>query len=142
MKKLKTFDSSYFRGKVCFENDGIQNYLVFQPIHRYFVGIKSNPNSLLEWKSKGLSNESVKVSRTGTNFFGLLLDYLGNKKRLKFCGSCLKQDKVTYNHGKIVNIYIAYEVSKNKNISSLPTLNNCLFGAVSLTESADIDEYK
>ena len=30
-KKLKTFDSSYFIGKSHFEEDGTQNYLVFQP---------------------------------------------------------------------------------------------------------------
>ena len=36
LKKLKTFDSSYFIGKSHFEEDGTQNYLVFQPISRYF----------------------------------------------------------------------------------------------------------
>ena len=36
LKKLKTFDSSYFIGKSHFEEDGTQNYLVFQPIYRYF----------------------------------------------------------------------------------------------------------
>ena len=35
IKKLQTFDSSYFRGKNYFE-DGTQNYLVFQSIFRYF----------------------------------------------------------------------------------------------------------
>ena len=40
LKKLKTFDSSYFIGKIHFEEDGAQNYLVFQPMHRYF---KTNP---------------------------------------------------------------------------------------------------
>ena len=35
-KKLETVDSIYFRGKIHFEEDGTQNYLVFQPIHRYF----------------------------------------------------------------------------------------------------------
>ena len=34
--KLKTFDSSYFIGKSHFEEDGTQNYLVFQPMYRYF----------------------------------------------------------------------------------------------------------
>ena len=43
---------------------------------------------------------------------------------------------------KIVNIYIAYEISKNYSISSYPTLENCLFGAVSLIKKADIDRYK
>ena len=66
----------------------------------------------------------------------------GTKIRVEFNGSCLKQDKVTYNHEKIVNIYIVYEISKNYRISTYPTLENCLFGAVSLTKNADIDRYK
>ena len=43
---------------------------------------------------------------------------------------------------KIVNIYIVYEINKNFLISSYPTLENCLFGAVSLTKNNDIDKYK
>ena len=39
LKKLKTFDSSYFIGKSHFEEDGTQNYLVFQPMYRYFKGL-------------------------------------------------------------------------------------------------------
>ena len=35
---------------------------------------------------------------------------------------------VTFNQGKIVNIYIFYEISKNINISNYPTLENSLFG--------------
>ena len=31
--------------------------------------------------SKGLSNESIKVPHTGSNFLGPLLDYLGNEIR-------------------------------------------------------------
>ena len=34
--KLKTFDSSYFIEKSYFEEDGTQNYLVFQPLNKYF----------------------------------------------------------------------------------------------------------
>ena len=33
LKKLKTLDLSYFIGKSYFEEDGLQNYLVFQPRH-------------------------------------------------------------------------------------------------------------
>ena len=33
---LQTFDSIYFRVKSHFEEDGTQNYLVFQPVYRYF----------------------------------------------------------------------------------------------------------
>ena len=39
-------------------------------------------------------------------------------------------------------IYIVYEISKNYNISTYPTLENCLFGFVALTKHADIDQYK
>ena len=35
LKKLKRFDLIYFRGKSRFEEDGTQNYLVFQPMYRY-----------------------------------------------------------------------------------------------------------
>ena len=37
LKKLKTSDSSYFIGKSHFEEDDAQNYLVFQPMHRYLL---------------------------------------------------------------------------------------------------------
>ena len=57
-------------------------------------------------------------------------------------GSCLKQAKVTFNHGKVVNIYIGYEISKSINISDYPTLENCLFGAVTLTKNDYINRYK
>ena len=59
LKKLQTFDSSYFIGKNYFEEDGTQNYLVFQPISRYFKTL-SNTNYVLSWKSKGLSAETIK----------------------------------------------------------------------------------
>ena len=103
-------------------------------MQRYFVGIVSDFDSLVEWKSKGLCNESIKLPQTGSNFIDPLLDYLSNKIRLKFSGNCLKQDKVTYNHRKVVNIYIVYEISKNFKISIYSTLENSLFGAVSLTK--------
>ena len=36
LNELKTFDSSYFIGRSHFDEDGIQNYLVFQAITKYF----------------------------------------------------------------------------------------------------------
>ena len=52
-----------------------------------------------------------------------------------------KRDKITYIHGKIVNIYIVYEINKNDSTtSSDSTLENCLFGAVTLTKNVNIDK--
>ena len=67
LNKLKTFDSGYFIGKSHFEEDGTQNYLVFQPMYRYFkIG---NSDYVLSWKSKGLSNESITPHSAPNNFF-------------------------------------------------------------------------
>ena len=68
------------------------------------------------------------------------LDYYGTIRRVEFNGSSLKQDKITFNYGKVVNIYIVYEINKSINISDYPTIANCLFGAVRLTKNADIDK--
>ena len=46
--KLKSFDSSYFIGKSHFDGDGSKNYLVFQPMYRYFKLI-TNTSSILSW---------------------------------------------------------------------------------------------
>ena len=144
MKKLKTFDSSYFTGKSHFEEDGTQNYLVFQPMYMYFKRIAGvgNGSYTYYWRSKELSDEKINSVKTPNHIITLNLDYYGTKTRVEFNGSCLKQDKVTFNHGKVVNIYIVYEISKSINISDYPTLENWLFGAVSLTKNADIDKYK
>ena len=40
------------------------------------------------------------------------LDFVGTKARLKFSRDCLKKEKITYTHGKIINIYIVYELEK------------------------------
>ena len=70
------------------------------------------------------------------------LSFYGTKTRVEFNGSCLKQDRVTYYHGAIGNIYFVYEISKNYKISSYPTLESFLFEAVTLTKNADIDQCK
>ena len=126
LKKLKTFDLSYFRGKNYFEESGTIIYLIFQPIDKYFkriVGV-GNGEYISFWKSRGLSNEKSNSITASNHVITLSLDYLGPKIKVKYNGSCLKQDKITYTYRKIVNIYIVYEISKNYNISSYPTLEN------------------
>ena len=69
LKKLETFDLSYFRGKNYFVEDGTKNYLVFPPIFRYFKTnlISSVTNYVLSWKSKGLSGETIEAPSTSNN---------------------------------------------------------------------------
>ena len=79
------------------------------------------------WKSEGLSDERIN-SITASNYsITQELSCFGNKIRVKFNGSGLKQDKIPNSHGKIVKIYIVYEINKNYNMSSYPILENCLY---------------
>ena len=136
--KLKTFDSNYFIGKIHIEEDGTQNFLVLQPLNKYFKLI-TNTLSILSWQSKGLSNENIDPPTTSLS---PSINYVGNKIRVKFTGSCLKQsNKLTYTYEKIVNIYIVYELGASSSHVNDPTLKNFLFGAVTLTKNADIDKY-
>ena len=51
-----------------------------------------------------MSDDSIKPPSTSNNILDLLLNYVGTKIRAEFKGSCLKQDKISFDHGKIVNI--------------------------------------
>ena len=139
-KKLKTLDLIYFIGKSYFEEDGTQNYLIFQPIRRYFQ--KINTKYISSGKSKGLSDEVITLYATSDNSLTPLIDHYGSKVRVKFNKGCLKQsNNLTYDYGSRVNIYIVYELGASSSNDSDPTLKNCLFGAVTLTKNADIEKY-
>ena len=140
LKKLKAFDLSYFIGKSYFQEDGVQNCLVFEPLNKYSKVVAST-NYMSSWQSKGLSDETIKPPSTSDNSLNPNVCYYGTKARLGFRGSCLKQDKSTFNHGKIVIIYIVYKLDKIY-VKTHPTLVNYLFEAVSITKNADIDKNK
>ena len=139
IKKLNNFDAAYFRGKSYFDDDGTQNYLVFQLLYKYFERMG---NEVSLWVSKGLSNE--KISSVSNSYRAVpKIVYDNVRIKVKFNGNPLKQNKVTYNHVSIVNIYVAYRLTPKINLGGIgPTLQNFLFGAVKLTKNTDIDKYK
>ena len=108
-------------------------------MHRYFKMI-TNTDYISSWKSKGLSAESIKQPTTSDNSLTPVSNYYDTKIRGKFTGSCLKRPKISYNHGKVINIYIVYELGASSSHINDPTSKNCLFGAVTLTKNADIDK--
>ena len=141
LKMLRTFDLSYFRGKSHFEEDGTQNYLMFQPISRY-IKLVANELYVSSWISKGLSVETIAPLVTSDKSLKPLNDYVGDKIRLKYNESCLKQPKLYCNHGTVVNICIAYGLGASGSNDSDPTLKNCLFGAITLGKNTDFDKYR
>ena len=81
----------------------------------------TNTLSILSWQSKGLYTENI-VHPTPS--LSLSINYVGNKIRVKFNGSCLKRsNKLTYTHKTIVNIYIVYELGASTSNDNDPTLN-------------------
>ena len=81
LEKIKTFGSSYFIGKIHFEEDGTQNYSVFPPINKYFKVI-ANTDYVSSWKSKGLSAETIKPPTTSDNSLTPAVSYYRSKTRV------------------------------------------------------------
>ena len=93
LNKLKIFDSGYFIGKSHFEEDGTQNYLVFQPIIRYFkINMIGVTDYVLSWQSKGLSESTEPHSTSNNSLTPTISYYRADKIKVTFTGSCLKQD--------------------------------------------------
>ena len=81
---MKIFDSSYFIGKSCFEEHGTQNYLVFQPMCKYFKRIAGagNGNYSYYWQSKELSDKRISFIKTPYHIITPFLDYHSTKTRV------------------------------------------------------------
>ena len=105
-------------------------------MHKYLKTVTPNNKitEILPWESNELSNE--KISSIITSNYSLVPNLINRSARLKaqFHGRFLKQYKVTYTHGPIANIYIVYKLISSINNTGV-TLENCLFGAVKLTNN-------
>ena len=96
LKKLKTFGLSLFIGKSHFEEDGAPNYLIFQPLLRYFKLNNKNSAFISSWKSRGLSDETIEPPST-SNISPIFDFYDGSNLRINFIGPYLKQsNRLTY----------------------------------------------
>ena len=93
LKKLETLDLSSYNGKSYFEQDGTPNYLIFQPISRYFK-ITANTKFISSWKSKGLSDATITPYATSENGLSPLIDHYSNQVKIKVNKSCLKQPQI------------------------------------------------
>ena len=110
LKKLKTFDLSYFRGKNHFDEDGYQNYYIFQPISKYIKVVNvNNTNYILSWKSRGLNDIKIESIKTNNYSLNPRMDrYDMSKIRIKLNGSFLNRFPPAIPHGDIVNTYIVF----------------------------------
>ena len=82
----------------------------------------ANTDYVSSWKFEGLYAETIKPPSTSDKSLTLAVNCSGTKTRVKFTGSCLKQPKISYTHGKVVNIYIVYELDTSSSHNNDPTL--------------------
>ena len=111
--------------------------MVFQTKSKYFV---LRVNQVSEWKSKGLSNQSVNLPGT---LGDIVLSKTIRPSYIVFNnGALLYQNKNDATiGGPIVSIYIVYRTSL-KTISSSNALKNSLFGAIKITNTSSLDREK
>ena len=90
-----------------------------------------------------MSDENDRPPTATNNSIAPVLYYINTKSRVKFDGSCLKQDKATFTHKKMVNIYFVYEINLWPfNVDKYFALGNSFFRTNKLTENADTGRYK
>ena len=124
-KKLDAFDLSYFCGKNYFDEDGTQNWFVFQPMGKYLKidYTAKNIDYVLSWESKEISGSDINSIKTNNYLLNPRIDqYDTSKVGIKFDGSFLNRFPPSILHSKIVNIYLVYEISSHYNDISYPTL--------------------
>ena len=117
----KINDIDELQGKIFVED----SYLYFKPEYRYFT--TSAIKSVLSWKSIGLSDEKLKSIGDG---YSLELWFDKEMTYLNFRNDVLAQEKISYTHDHIVNLYIIYLMPYITYRSGPNTIGQCLFGAI------------
>ena len=64
-----------------------------------------NGSYIYYWRSKGLSDQRINSITTSNYSVTPNISYYSSKTRVEFFGSCLKQDKVTFNHKKSKHLH-------------------------------------
>ena len=118
-----------------------QSYFLFEPKSKSFT---KNGGAIYVWISTGIHNDSNNTDlfsvNNSNNSPTLLIK--NNRLGVTFNGNYMKQNKLGYAHGKIVNLYIVYEL-KNRRVDNPDfTVQNGLFGAVKITKNVNTSHYK
>ena len=89
-----------------------------------------------------MSNEKFKPPHAVNKSYSLKLVLYNYKIKLKFKGSCLKQeDQAAFTPKNVVNVFTVYELdSWSRDLNTDFNLEDCLFGGVKLTKNTDPDK--
>ena len=119
-----------------------QSYFLFEPKSKSFT---RNEGAIHAWISTRIHNDSnntdlFSVNNSNNNSPTLLNK--NNRLGVTFNGNYMKQKKLGYAHGKIVNLYIVYELKKRRVDNPNFTVQNGLLGAVKITKNVNTSHFK
>ena len=115
-------------GAEYFVKGGQQNYLVYQPVLKYFQTFSST-DIISVCKSKGLSEENFKAPVTLDSSFAPKLAFTDNKVTgTKFKGIYLIKDNIHFTNRNVEYFFIVY-----RDVNTDLTPGDCLSGTVKLT---------
>ena len=105
-----------------------QSYFLFEPKSKSFT---RNGGDIHAWISTGIHNDSNNTDLFSVNNYNnnsLTLLNKNNRLGVTFNGNYMKQNKLGYVYGNIVNLYIVYELKNRRTDSPDFTVQNGLFG--------------
>ena len=119
-----------------------QSYFLFEPKSKSYT---KNGEAIHAWISTGIHNDSnntdlFSVNNSNNNSPTLLNK--SNRLGVTFDGNYMKQNKLGYAHGKIVNLYIVYKLKNTRIDSPDFTVQNRLLGAIKITKNTNASHYK
>ena len=117
-----------------------QFYFLFESKSKPFT---KNGEAINAWITTGIYNDSnnmdlFSVNNSNNNSPTLLNK--NNRLGVTFNGNYMKQNKLSYAHRKIVNLYIACELKNTRIDSPDFTVQNGFFGAVKITKNANTSQ--
>ena len=81
----------------------------------------TNGCSVSEWKPQGLPKKVIKPPTISDNSLAPGLNFINSSKiHVKFERTCLKQDKIFFDHEAVVNSYILLELK----LGNVPNFNS------------------
>ena len=97
------------------------------------------------WLSTGIHNDSnntdlFSINNSNNNSPALLNQ--NNGFGVTFNGTYMKQNKLGYTHGSVINIYIVYELKSRAVSNPNFTVQNGLFGAIKIAKDVNTSNYK
>ena len=90
-----------------------------------------------------MSNEKTEPPFTINKILSPKLTWMNNSRiRLRFTGSCLREQFANFTPNNVENLFIVYELDRwSQDLNAKFNLKDCLFGAVKLTKNVNHNKY-